>query len=392
MKIGLVVPGFSADEHDWCIPALLDYVRVLARRAEVHVFTLRYPHYRERYSVYGAEVHPFGAAEARGFGTVRLWAAALATLAAEHRRGPFDLLHAFWADEPGLLVAIAARLLGVRSLVSVSGGELARLPEIRYGGQLRRSERWKTRLALWLADRVTGGSVFLVDRIRAQLTAERQTKVCWAPLGVDLALFPFRPAPSRSGENRLRLVNVASLLPVKDHALLFDALRRLRVGGSPVTLTLVGDGPLGDELRRRAAADLEGAVTFVPAVRRERLAPILHAADLFVLSSRHEAECLAVLEAAACGLPVVGTAVGVVPELAPDVAISVPPGDPVALAQGISALADDRTRIAMSWAARERVERDFSLEPCVDRFWRLYTSAASDAVEVGSTQEPAPDP
>ena len=33
MKIGLVVPGFSANEQDWCIPALLDYVRALAAQA-----------------------------------------------------------------------------------------------------------------------------------------------------------------------------------------------------------------------------------------------------------------------------------------------------------------------------------------------------------------------
>ena len=58
MKIGLVVPGFSADEQDWCIPALLDYVRVLAQQAEVHVFTLRWPERGGTYSVYGATVRP----------------------------------------------------------------------------------------------------------------------------------------------------------------------------------------------------------------------------------------------------------------------------------------------------------------------------------------------
>jgi hypothetical protein len=44
MKIALIVPGFSAHEKDWCIPALLDYVRVLAQLAEVHVFKPRPPH------------------------------------------------------------------------------------------------------------------------------------------------------------------------------------------------------------------------------------------------------------------------------------------------------------------------------------------------------------
>jgi len=57
MKIGLVLPGFSANEKDWCIPALLDYVRVLARANSVHVFALEYPYRRDDYDVFGATIH-----------------------------------------------------------------------------------------------------------------------------------------------------------------------------------------------------------------------------------------------------------------------------------------------------------------------------------------------
>ncbi|MCZ7569707.1 MAG: glycosyltransferase [Ardenticatenaceae bacterium] len=373
MKIGIIAPGFSADKLDWCIPALLDLVRVLAGRAEVHVFALRYPHRGGRYTVYGAQVHAFGAGEGRGVRTVRLWAGVLAALAAEHRYGRFDRLHAFWADEPGLLGVLAARHLGVPAILSLAGGELARLPEIGYGGQLRRSERWKTRLALRWARTVTAGSRFLVDAACSHLPPAHHVKLFWAPLGVDLNLFPPRASPPRPAPGRLHLVNVASLLPVKDHALLFEALRRVRTGGLAATLTLVGEGPLEDDLRRRAAATgLAEAVTFRGPVRREQLAALLRTADVFALSSRHEAQCLAALEAAASGLPVAGTAVGVVPELAPTAAIATPPGDPDALAGALGRLADEATRTAMGHAARQRVETEFGLERCVERFWRLY--------------------
>lgn len=373
MKIGLVVPGFSADERDWCIPALLDFVRVLAARAEVHVFALRYPHRRGGYTVYGASVHAFGAAGGRGGRTARLWAAVLAALAAEHRRARFDLLHAFWADEPGLLVAAAARRLGVSAVVSLAGGELARLPAIGYGGQLRWAERWKTGLALRWADAVTAGSKYLVDCARGHLPADQHAKLRWAPLGVDLSLFPPKSSPAPPKAGGLRIVNVASLWPVKDHALLFESLRQVRAAGPAATLTLVGDGPLAADLRRLAVArGLAEAVTFNGPVRREHLAAILRGADLFALSSRHEAQCLAALEAAACGLPIAGTAVGIVPELTPDAAIATPPGDATALADALSRLADDGIRTAMGQTARRRIEAEYGLETCVERFWRLY--------------------
>jgi len=64
--IAIITPGFSASEQDWCIPALLDLVRKLSESCQVHVFTLRYPHFTGHYSIYGANVTAFGGAERSG--------------------------------------------------------------------------------------------------------------------------------------------------------------------------------------------------------------------------------------------------------------------------------------------------------------------------------------
>lgn len=186
MRIALLTPGFSADESDWCIPALLDLVRVLTRERDVHVFTLRYPYRRAVYPVYGATVHALGGATAGGLRRLPLLARALAAIARQHRRAPFDVLHGLWADEPGFLAVLAGRLLGAPTVVSLLGGELVGFADIDYGGQLSRVNRWLTGQALRRAQRVTVGSATLHALAAGLVNADRLATL---PLGVDTALF-----------------------------------------------------------------------------------------------------------------------------------------------------------------------------------------------------------
>ena len=111
---------------------------------------------------------------------------------------------------------------------------------------------------------------------------------------------------------------------------------------------------LGGEVPREASAlGLSWHVTFHGFLPGDALSPFYRRADLLVHSSRHEAGPLVVLEAAACGVPTVGTAVGHIRELAPVAALAVPVGDDAALAAGILALlADEPRRRAMGEAAR----------------------------------------
>jgi glycosyltransferase involved in cell wall biosynthesis len=373
MRIGLVVPGFSADAADWCIPALRNMVRQLALEDQVCVVALRYPPRAGRYRLFGAEIIALGGQARRGLGKLGLWRGALGVLAAEHRREKFDLLHAFWAGESGTLTAMAGRALRIPAVVSLAGGELVGLRDIGYGGQLARTERWKTRVALALAGRVTAGSRYLLDLAAEQLSSRGRARLRLAPLGVDLDLF--RPVPPIQTPPRIRMVQVASLTPVKGQDTLLRAVARLRQWNLPVCLEVAGGGSLEAELRRLAKElALEDAVTFLGELPHDRLPSFYRGASLCLQSSRHESQGMAMLEAAACGVPLAGTSVGVLRELSPMAAAAVPVGDHQALAAAAAELLCDPGRLLRTGeAGRRRVEAEFGLDQSVRRFRDLYS-------------------
>ncbi len=366
MRIGLVVPGFSADAGDWCIPALRNLVARLAIGDGVRVFALRYPHKPGRYDLFGARVTALGGGARTGPGSAGLWARAASRIAREHLLAPFDVLHAFWAGETGALTALVGRALRVPVVVSLAGGELAGLAGIGYGGRLAPTERLKTRLALRLAARVTAGSRFL---LRAARSHARSGIFALAPFGVDTGMFGAPRFAGPSGPPRL--VQAASLVPVKDQATLLRATGLLRERGADFRLEIAGAGPLEGDLRRLAEG-LGGRVALLGDVPHHGLPAFYAGAAGYVQSSLHEAQGMALLEAAACGVPAAGTRVGVLPELEPDAAVGCAPGDAEGLAAAIAALLERGARRAMGASARETVESEYSMERCVERFRSIY--------------------
>src|SRR5690606_38200105 len=134
-----------------------------------------------------------------------------------------------------------------------------------------------------------------------------------------------------------------------------------------------GDGPLRQSLQALAATlGVEAQVHFHGAVDHQRLPDLYRNAELCLLSSRHESQNLAVLEAAACGTPVVGTAVGVIPELVPPDCV-VAAGDAGALAAAsLRLLGDDERREGLGQMQCEVVRQRFSLDNNVEKLTVLY--------------------
>ncbi|MFW6096862.1 MAG: glycosyltransferase [Chloroflexota bacterium] len=374
--IGLVTPGFSASDDDWCIPALLTLVRHLVAHHDVTVYTLRYPHQAHTYQVSGARVRSFGGATAGGWRRLPLLWRAIRTIVGDARQKPFALLHGLWADEAGFVAGVAARRCAVPSLVSLMGGELVRLPEAAYGVQLSRSGRFLTGASLRLANLVTAGSRQLLDRATSYVTRDRLRR---APLGVDLSLF--RPGPS-SDDPGLRIVHAASLTAVKDQETLLGAFTQVRraLPETGISLHIAGDGPLLGTLKRRAERlDMARFVHFHGAISHERMPDFYRLGDLFVLSSLYESQSVAILEAAACGLPAVGTAVGLLPELLPESLLANPRDEEELARAMLSLLEHDRMRREEAQRIQSRVSTSYRLEATIPRLLAIYDELMTEA-------------
>jgi len=156
------------------------------------------------------------------------------------------------------------------------------------------------------------------------------------------------------------------LVPEKGVLDLVEAVRALRPPGTKAQLALLGRGPLEPEIRRRAGGGL--ALALLGTRPRGQLASFYQSLDVFVLPSRttrtwKEQFGMAAAEAMACGVPVVGSSSGAIPDLVGRAGVIVPEGDAEALAAALHRLAiDERLRGEIGAAGRRRSARLFSHE------------------------------
>ena len=324
MKLAIVIPGFQANQGDWCIPAFTNLARALSERNEVHVFALRYPHRRDDYNIGRVRVHALGGGQLlgrrlRGLSLGKLWADTVGSIVGEHAKAPFEALVGIWATESGWLAAQTARSLGVPSLVHVAGGEPVYLPSLRYGYLRKGLDGVLLNHTLAIAGRITAPSRQLLNTVVTEFPGTKQNAVRW-PLGVDTSRFT-RAEPPAHQSVPVRFVSVGSLIPVKNHTWLVRSLAdlRLRRPDLDARLTIAGDGPLKPYLQRLAdRLHLRGYVTLLGEVPHDLLPGLYNRSHAFVLGSWHEAQCMAALEAMSCGLPWIAPPVGALADVAED--------------------------------------------------------------------------
>ncbi|MBI2806387.1 MAG: glycosyltransferase [Planctomycetes bacterium] len=194
--------------------------------------------------------------------------------------------------------------------------------------------------------------------------------------GIDTACFTFM-GPCVDGP----AVIVARLCADKDLATLLQAVKLVVRTEPTFRLQIAGDGPLrADLIRLVEHLDLAKQVQFLGVIRD--VPALLRQASMYVLSSISEGVSLTILEAMACGLPVVATNVGGTPEAVADGAtgVLVAPRNPESLALALLRLYRDPVAARrMGEAGRLRVQEHFDVRKMVARYERLYDGSTVQA-------------
>lgn len=367
MKLAFVVKGgLHPSGRQEVMPGWLILLARLAERHDVHAFVMK--HLREQctYTLRGITVHDLG--QPGGSSRFGRWAEWRVLRAALTNLGPFDVLHGFWAD-PGWLAAFAGRRLDTPAVVTCNSGEFSAIRDIAYGTQRTARGRALVSATCRFATRVHVATEYM----------ERLARTCGCspvriPMGVDTATLT--PPTSRPAGPPWKLLQVASLNLVKDQSIALDALSRV-LRTMDVHLDVIGEDTLDGLLPRRAAElGVGNRVTFHGFKPFDELLPFYQRAHIYVQSSRHEAAGAAVMEAAACGLAIVGTRVGYVADWAPEAAVAVDPQDGAALAAAIGeVLADDIRRAELGSNARG-LAASHDVGWTVEQLEQLYQSLA----------------
>ncbi len=306
------------------------------------------------------------------------------------KRHRFDLLHVHWFIPQGLSAAVLPAWIETPKLLTAHGGDVfASTKGVRRG------------VIRFVADRHDAITVnsSAMGRAVHELTGRESTVI---PMGVDLGEFRNlnKQNPGSVWSDAQRILFVGRLAEKKGVEYLIRAMPQVRSQVPDAKLTIVGDGPqramLEDEVE---ALGLRDAVSFEGARPNTELPAYYSAADVFVApsvvaeSGDTEALGVVLLEAAGCGLPIVSTRVGGIPDVIKhnETGLLVEQKSPSELGTAVASLLKDRSRALMlGTAAQRHVTENFGWSDVAARFGELYERLIGDrnesAVELNDQQ------
>jgi L-malate glycosyltransferase len=307
------------------------------------------------------------------------------------RENDIDIVHTHRYKD-NVLGSVAAKLAGVPHVVRTVHG----LNEAMRGWSRAKLGAYAAldKTVLWyFVDRILAVSGRIAETLRQ--AGHRSTSIVAIHNGIDLR--KVTPARSREavrrelgvGPDTLVIGTVGRLSPVKGHIHLLEAARLILRQEPGARFLLVGDGPLGAELKTSARRlGIDRACDFVGS--RADVYDLVAAMDIFVLPSLDEGVPMALLEAMALERPVVASAVGGVPEVVTQrtTGVLVQPRDPQAMADAcLDLAAHPDWAQALGRRARQVVQDRFSHETNGRAVMNVYRDVsagrASDAARGG---------
>lgn len=283
------------------------------------------------------------------------------------RRKDYDMVHFHGAGIPLLITLPFLKFIDKKIVAKVSSAKLG-----IEAGSFYNKYGIIGRLFIRIL-KIADAFVAISDEIKEGLLTEgyKQNRVWQIPNFVDLSVF-FQT--HRNQSNSKTVIFSGALDRRKGIEILLEALKEVSESVPDVRLIILGDGLMRDALKAKANdLGIGGIVTFKGQV--ENVSDYLRNAGLFVLPSYQEGLPNSLLEAMACGLPVIASKIGGVVDVVEDgkSGILFEPGDVSRLASAmIKLLNDNELRMRLGKEARKRIVDSFSIDRIADEYISLY--------------------
>jgi glycosyltransferase involved in cell wall biosynthesis len=287
------------------------------------------------------------------------------------------ILHSHRYKE-NVLAWLLAKRLGIRELVTTMHG-MQEAPTTSRGQVLR--ARCRSGLDDFVLRRFFSAVVAVSDEMKRTLVSGHGFREDQVEVIRNGGRFPRRTSTPRASGEPLHIGTVARMVPVKGLELFLDAAALLRRQAPGVRFSILGDGPLREPLLRRAEALGIADCTEFLAPRPDAFA-YYESLDVYVNTSLHEGLPLSIVEAMACGRPIVSAAVGGIPEI-------VTHGEHGFLLEGrdasrfadsfLALVRDESLRVAMGGRAAATAHSQLSAPTMADAYRRLYERCVAGA-------------
>lgn len=366
-RIAIIVPGGAAEYGKGIhIPAVYDLVSRLSEQFEITLYSLSVPGVKQPSLSCGKARVRYLRTHTKSAFVVK-FLSFLSVLLRDFRTEQFQLLHGMLGWPAEAAVVLASRLLRIPSLITLHGGETANIPQFQYGS-LRHPLLKK--LTFWIG----GSASSLVVLSKFQEARLKQ-------LGLfrnDVHIIPHCP-DSLTFHPKVKLLkepfhflHVANVHELKDQITLLKAFSIIRKEFE-CKLRIVGLDYLNGRLRGIAEQlDISDSVEFVGYVENKALGAHFNWGHVLLHTSLYEAQSVAVAEAAACGLAIAGTKVGLISDFSPTGAIGVDVGDHERLAREVIHLLKDPVRFDGLRAESLEWAKIHNLEWTVGQYTALY--------------------
>jgi L-malate glycosyltransferase len=295
------------------------------------------------------------------------------------RRGEYEILHVHGLNYHAAVAVLAAHWFGRKTVVKLANsGQASDIHKMQIGQQLPLS-RFLLPLALQSDRFVATNRAIVQELISVGVPADRITQL---PNGVETDSIPVKV--NYALQETVRLIFVGRLHEQKGLDVLFAAFQQLLKQYPNLRLQLLGDGPLREDLRALAQQlGLARQVDFVGMTGQ--VIEHLQQADIFILPSRAEGHSNALLEAMACGLPVIVSDIPANVDVIENKrnGLTFVAGDPNSLVNAVTLLLEQAELCEqLGGTARQTVESQYSLGSIAERYVSLYKDVLTDSSQV----------